>query len=623
MDDTLKGIIPSAENEVKSLRISWNGLDRKHPFGSRSLSDCENVSSYYAPYLSTAETPSFININKNGEDYALFYPLSVYSYCDFLVISSIEYKFFIDNPVFSGSNKLISGTYVFALNYKIMLFRPSDKKKYFVKYKSDNNYLDFSMHYYPGTPNLSDGHEITSDEINELYLKCGEYLDSVHDNIDVAITGFQSYPENGKKIPVTEEPSKTLIIGLAYDYNDFSNSKKRKLYSATLNGGYYEANEITATDGLPPIRFLSTHQGRVWGADKTVVSASAYANYANWETDLSYLTNQSDGYGASHAWISSLQADNYSSGDVTAIFNFLGNLIVFRNDYMFEVSGTKNPFRVNDIFNIGTIDSRSVASCAGFLFFVGVDGVYAYSGNIPECISDNLDIRQFIKAVAASDDRFYYLYAETVRNSGVAEKKIYVFDTKENSWSIRSLPNSGGVECIEICGIARVDRDIFALAKFEGNGYFCNTHITGDLSWNVNTFGGMLFKLNSLEYSNINWFADTEISANDSSGSVSANPKRVKEIRLIAEMSKNTALKVFVKKADESLPKFDIPSKIYENNTEHSLILPIVLKIFGGSCFGYKIRIAGSGFVRVYSLEVIYADGGYYTKTDKDGITKS
>lgn len=622
MDDALKGIIPSVEPEVKSLRLSWTELDRKHPFGSHGLSDCENVSSYYAPYLSTAEMPTSININKNDENDVIYYPLSVYSFDDFLVISSIEYKFFIDNPTYSGS-KLISGTYVFALNYKIMLFRPSDKKKYFVKYKSDNNYLDFSMHYYPGTPKLEGGHEITSDEINQLYINCGEYLDSVRNNIDVAVTCFQSYPQDGKKIPVTGDPSKTLIIGLAYDYSDFTNAKKRKLYSANLKNGYYVASEITATDGLPPIRFLTTHQGRVWGADNTVVSASAYANYANWETDLSYLTNQSDGYGASHAWISSLQADNYSSGDVTAIFNFLGNLIVFRNDYMFEVSGSKNPFRVNDIFNIGTIDSRSVASCAGFLFFVGVDGVYAYSGNIPECISDNLDIRRFINAVAATDDRFYYLYAEVVRNSGVSEKKIYVFDTKENSWSIRSLPNLDGVECFEICGIARVDRSVYALAKFEDKGYFSNTDITGDLSWDVNTFGGMLFKLNSLEYSSINWFADTEISANDSSGSISANPKRVKEIRLVAEIAESAVLKIFVEKVHELSPCFHIPSKIYENNNDRSLILPIVLKIFGSSCFGYKIRLAGSGFVRIYSLEVIYADGGSYTKTDKDGITKA
>lgn len=606
MDEILKGVLPSAEPEVRSVKVSWSGLDRMHPIGSGVLLDCENTSTYYAPYLSVSEKPSEVS----GFP-VLNYPLSLHAYNDMVVVSSIDYGFTIDNPVWYTSGELKSGTCYFRLAYKILLYRPSDKKIFYVK-KDDTNFSDFTFNYY------TDEQTVFSDEIvKKLYEKCANYLDSVRDDIDISVTGFQFYPADGKKLPVTGTASKRLIFGLASNAGTTGNGLIRHIYSAYLKqSNIYAASEITATGGLPPIRFLATHQGRVWGAENTVVSASAYASYANWETDLSYITNENDGYGAAHAWVSSIQSDNYTSGDVAGIFNFLGNLIVFRKDYMFEISGTKNPFRVNDIINKGTIDGKSIAACGGILFFAGIDGVYAYSGGMPECISAGLDIRTFIKAAATADDRCYYLYAEVIRNSGASEKKIYVYDTVENAWSIRSLP---AADDIEICALTRVGGGVYALTKIKTEGS-CEIN---NIDYSVDIFGGRLYKLDTLEYSGSNWFADTEVMAADTAGTVSANPKRIKEIRLIAELGSGSHLNIFAAKADEVISSDSEAAKKYKNEGDVALRFPIVLKIFGRSGYGYKIRLAGSGFARIYSMEVIYADGGTYTKTDKDGIAKT
>ena len=615
MDEILKGVLPSAEPEVKNVKVSWSGLDRVHSIGSGTLYDCENTSVYYSPYLSVSEKP--FEVTKVP---VLGYPLSLHSYEDMVVVSSINYGFYIDGEnTWAASGELKDGKYAFALNYEIIIYRPSDDKIFTVKKENDSGFTNFALTYYPGTPSLP--HMITADEVQNLYKNCAAYLDSVRDDIDISVTGFQFYSGTENKLPVTGTPSKRLIFGLANNVANTVNRTERRIYSADLKqADIYASNEITATDGLPPIRFLATHQGRVWGAKNTVVSASSYANYANWETDLSYITNETDGYGAAHAWVSSLQSDSYSSGDVTGIYNFLGNLIVFRKDYMFEISGTKNPFRVNDIINKGTIDGKSVAACGGILFFAGSDGVYAYTGNIPECISGNLDIRTLKKAVATADDRCYYLYAEAIRNSGDTEKKLYVYDTYENAWSIRSLPN---YDNLEICGLARVGGGVYALSKtIDANG-FSDDIITNGTVVDVDVYRGKLYKLDTLQYSGNQWFADTEIMAADTGGSVSANPKRIKEIRLIAELSGGATLKIFVSKADEIITPDTAVSKKYENNGTNVLRFPIVLKIFGRSGYGYKIRLAGTGFARIYSMEVLYADGGAYTKTDKDGIAKA
>ena len=608
MDEILKGVLPSTEAEVKSVKVSWSGLDRKHPIGSSVLYDCENVSTYYAPYLSVSEKPSAVS------DYPdVGYPLSLHAYSDMVVVASMNYTFDIENPTWNTSGALTKGTYVFYLTYKINLYRPSDGKIYEVK-KDGSNFTDFQVSYYPGTPSLP--HTITADEVKTLYNTCTEYIDSILDEIDITITGFQSYTADGEKLPVTNEPSKRLVFSLAQNIKENQSRTKRHIYSAYLKqSNIYAANELTATDGMPPIRFLTTHQGRVWGAENTVVSASAYANCANWETDLSYITNETDGYGASHAWVSSIQTDNYASGDTTGIYNYLGSLIVFREDYMFEVSGTKNPFRVNDIINKGTIEGKSVASCGGVLFFAGTDGVYGFTGNMPTCISNSLDIREIKKAVATADGRCYYLYAEAVRNSGNIEKKIYVYDTTESAWTVRSLPTENGTEVV---GFTRVDDGVYALLSCTAEDK-CKIN---NIEYTVSVRNGKLYKLDTLEYSGNAWFVDTGVMTEDTSGNITANPKRIKEIRLIAELEKDSKLNIFVAKADDVISEAE-PAKTYENKNDSAVTFPVVLKIFGRSSYGYKIRLAGTGFARIYSMEVIYADGGTYTKADKDGVAKA
>ncbi len=64
------------------------------------------------------------------------------------------------------------------------------------------------------------------------------------------------------------------------------------------------------------------------------------------------------------------------------------------------------------------------------LFYKGREGIYAYTGGVPELISECFGIRQFQDAVAGSDGSRYYISMRDAKRGW----SLYVFDPLRNIW---------------------------------------------------------------------------------------------------------------------------------------------------------------------------------------------
>lgn len=283
--------------------------------------------------------------------------------------------------------------------------------------------------------------------------------------------------------------------------------------------------------GAPLIDHMTVHQSRLFSVGNNRVYASGYNNYADYTLDTANEINES------HAWMSTSQSNPKAAGDFTAIATYGNHVLLFREKFLQEVYGTKNPFRIVDIGEFGTIDQRSICEINGVLYFVGNDGVYAYSGGMPRDIGSNLGVNKFTYAVAGRCRYDYYLYCEDATNTG----RLFVYNTRNRTWTEHSTEPFGdgeslGIPNSRIIGFANKSEGLYALTQ--GGRIYCVD----------NTNDTVLVSDESAmeQFSGVSWWFETEFITRHnltSSSSPSAmaysnvNIKHLKSIQLLADVA--------------------------------------------------------------------------------------
>lgn len=173
---------------------------------------------------------------------------------------------------------------------------------------------------------------------------------------------------------------------------------------------------ITLSRRIPPIEHLCSLNNRVWGVYENTVHCSKLGDCSQW------YDYTADAYGTLPGSCFSAQVD--SNGEFTAIIPYGGSIVAFKENCLHKIYGS-DP----NSYTLSTVNCKGVkkgcentlVALGNALYYMGTDGVYMYTGSLPELISKKPDLAYANALCAGTDGKNYYL--------SVKEKNSYALYT--------------------------------------------------------------------------------------------------------------------------------------------------------------------------------------------------
>jgi hypothetical protein len=242
---------------------------------------------------------------------------------------------------------------------------------------------------------------------------------------------------------------------------------------------------------VPDIDFACVHMNRVVGVKGNNIYICKQGDATNWTTyDTTSIT----------AFATDVESEG---GSFTGIKAYQNHAVLFKRDIMFELYNNKSPFTVQRVNEVGCISNLAIQEVDSVLYFVGSEGVYAYTGGMPRLISDKLD-EQYTDATLGTDGRLLYVSL----NNGTAWK-TYAYDTMTGVW----MPEDSS----QVVQFTRIQDNAYALMS-----------------------DGKLYKLNSGTE-----IVTSEIYTKDYTGEIFKN-KGLGMVHIRADLNIGTQFKVYV-----------------------------------------------------------------------------
>jgi len=224
----------------------------------------------------------------------------------------------------------------------------------------------------------------------------------------VTLSGFTQYTNvlNGAK--AIKEIGDNFIVITAVDENGAA------LRSITEESG------VKIERKLPDLDFVCEFNNRLWGCSSAnhEIYASKLGDPTNWN---SYQGTAADSYAVSVG----------SDGDFTGVISQQGYVVFFKEDYIHTIYGTKpSNFSLDTVQARGVMKgcSKSLCHVNETVMYVGRDAIMAYTGGMPESVSDKLNLR-WSSAVANQWKGKYYVDLTLLKKT-----TTYVYDLVHNIW---------------------------------------------------------------------------------------------------------------------------------------------------------------------------------------------
>lgn len=193
---------------------------------------------------------------------------------------------------------------------------------------------------------------------------------------------------------------------------------------ANFSGGM---GNYTAARLVPDMDYVTECGNRVWGCkygavgDKTVneIYACKLGDFKNWSCFQGLST---DSYAASRG----------SDGPWTGAVTYGGQPIFFKENAIEKVyPSNSGAHQIVSTATTGVQDGswRSLQVVGSYLFYKGVDGIYAYAGSIPTLVSENIG-GVFHDARGGWKGRIYYVSMANEANA----YSLFTFDTEKKIW---------------------------------------------------------------------------------------------------------------------------------------------------------------------------------------------
>ena len=229
----------------------------------------------------------------------------------------------------------------------------------------------------------------------------GTGLGGFHVGDAITISGCSTHGENNKTI-IVRGVTDTLLT----------------FYENSFTAGT-ESGTVTLKREVPDLDFICESNYRLWGTKGNTIYGSKYGDPFNFQV-FDGLTGDS------------YYIDVASDGEFTGCIPYSSHVCFFKEHTLHKLYGSKpSNYQIvtSQVYGVQEGSERSMCIINETLYYKGVNGVYAYTGGVPELISDKFGVERFSEACAASDGDRYYLSMKRGDAWGV-----YVFDVKRNMW---------------------------------------------------------------------------------------------------------------------------------------------------------------------------------------------
>ena len=401
-------------------------------------------------------------------------------------------------------------------------------------------------------------------------------------DIEAEWTGTASFTD-GKYAGEDAEECRIVTTGTAFPFkagdavsisgsNEDGNNKTliiRELSDDKKSLGFYEHSftkaenqTLTLKREMPDMDFICENENRLWGCKDDTIYASKPGDPFNW--------NCFDG----------LASDSYavgtgSAGKFTACASYLGYPIFFKENRIYKVYGSKpSDYQVMSSATLGVLTGaeRTLAVAGETLSYLAPAGILAYTGGVPDNISEAFGTMRFTGGAGGSDGVRYF--AALADDSG--DSALYCYDTRYGTWHKQDEGEATG------------------FVRGEGSRYQGAFELTS---------GGKLIRVSGSGLPD-GWTEEAEVKSRLEFADFtvgSPNKKGSAKLLLRLELEKDSSLDISV--SYDSGGWLKIKTLKAERKTSYYLPTPV------RRCDHFRVKLEGKGTWRLYTLTTETSDG--------------
>lgn len=180
-----------------------------------------------------------------------------------------------------------------------------------------------------------------------------------------------------------------------------------------------EEGEVTITRTVPDLDFICESNYRLWGTHGNTIFSSKFSDPLNFKV-FDGLANDS------------YAIEVGSEGDFTGCMAYSSHICFFKENTLHKLYGTKpSNFQITtvNVYGVQSGSEKSMQIVNEQLLYKGVGGVYAYTGGVPELLSDKFGNNRYSEAVACCDGEKYYISMKQGNTWN-----MFVYDVLKNIW---------------------------------------------------------------------------------------------------------------------------------------------------------------------------------------------
>lgn len=249
---------------------------------------------------------------------------------------------------------------------------------------------------------------------DSFVIESGSFFDCSFVSGDMVLFSFAGTEDAVKETYTPAENCISAIIRgienrkLTFDSNTFAE------FSSSSKG------KMRITREVPDLEHICAKGERLCGVCKDTIYLSKYGDPTNFQffegsaLDSYYITA------------------SRGSGKFTGCIDMSGYTVFFREKEIIKLYGdVPSDYQLVMSTAEGVMEGaeKSLAKCAGAVYYLGCDGIYAYSGSFPVRISDALALENPKDAVGICDSSRYFVFLKTE-----TEQRTYVYDCLKGIW---------------------------------------------------------------------------------------------------------------------------------------------------------------------------------------------
>lgn len=388
----------------------------------------------------------------------------------------------------------------------------------------------------------------------------------------VQIDGCTVEPKNNKAAVIREIEGDEL----RFDDNTFTIPNDADSY--TERGD----DEVSIAREAPEMDFIVECDNRIWGCKGDTIYCSALGDPFNFKRFDGLETD---------SWAS----DTGTHGEFTGAITYQGRPIFFKEDCIIKIYGSTPSgfgFNISSEYGVKEGCEKSLAVVGDVLYYVNSRGVMAYTGGTQQCISENFSDSEFYAASAGTDGNRYYIGTNLIHRGDTSEIRTFVYDTENGIWTAED-------------GLEMVDA-----AYYKGTMYMLGENAE---IWKADDRRGK----REDEEEDVEWYIETADFVEDVTNNwmrIGANKKAPSRLQIRMDMDENGSCKVEIQY--DSSGTWEKVGYFSVRGPKKSIVIPVLPH----RCDHYRLRLSGTGIVRIYSIAREFYSGGEQRGGAKNGL---